>query len=158
MRKCKLSFRIISGLLCDKPWCDPIVLTTIAVGFGKLEDFQWTIFNTHSCCPFSASIPPLALPFASSFFLLLLLAAVYGALTGVRRYLLLSFGSISLTSPLNAKHLISSEPIKIHLNSFHSIWIRFNPSESVSIHLNWFNSIWIRFNPSESVSIHLNHY
>merc|ERR1719192_672776 len=42
--------RIISGLLCDKLWCDPIVLTTIAVGF--------------------ASIPPLALPFASSFFLL----------------------------------------------------------------------------------------
>ena len=84
MRKCKFSFRIISGLLCDKPWCDPIVLTTIAVGLGKLEDFQWTIFNTHSCCPFSASIPPLVLPFASSFLLLLLLAAVYGALTGVR--------------------------------------------------------------------------
>ena len=27
--------RIVSGLLCDKPWCDPVILTTVAVGLGK---------------------------------------------------------------------------------------------------------------------------
>jgi len=63
--------RILSGLLCDRPWCDPLILTMLSVGL--------------------ASVPPLLLPMATSFTSLLLLAAAYGLLTGAW---------IAATSPL----------------------------------------------------------
>ena len=63
--------RILSGWLCDKPWCNPIVLTTAAVS--------------------SASLPSLLLPWVSAYPLFLLLSCMFGLLTGCW---------ISATSPL----------------------------------------------------------
>ena len=63
--------RILSGWLCDQPWCNPIVLTTAAVS--------------------SAALPSLLLPWVSAYPLFLLLSCMFGLLTGLW---------ISATSPL----------------------------------------------------------
>ena len=44
---CIRQLRILSGLLCDKPWCDPIVLTTVAVGLGKKAIYSASTVNTY---------------------------------------------------------------------------------------------------------------
>ena len=47
--KCQL--RIVSGLLCDKPWCDPVILTTVAVGLSKkwnLNFKKWKMLSINS--------------------------------------------------------------------------------------------------------------
>ena len=74
--------RILSGWLCDRPWCDPILLTTAAVS--------------------SAALPSFLFPAMSSYPLFLLLSCLYGLLTGCW---------ISATSPLLVRvlglHLLS---------------------------------------------------
>ena len=68
--------RIISGWLCDKTWCDPIVLTLFAI--------------------FSAAIPPLILPSVGAYLFFLIFSCAFGLLTGLW---------ISATSPLLVKVL-----------------------------------------------------
>jgi len=63
--------RISSGWICDKPWCDPIVLTTVAV--------------------LTAALPSFLFPWVSAYPLFLLLSCMFGLLTGFW---------ISATSPL----------------------------------------------------------
>ena len=46
---CIRQLRILSGLLCDKPWCNPIVLTTVAVGLGKKADNLFSVNCQHLC-------------------------------------------------------------------------------------------------------------
>ena len=101
---CIRQLRILSGLLCDKPWCNPIVLTTVAVGLGKKKFIQRQLSTPMFNC--SASIPPLLLPLASSFLTLFILASAYGILTGVRRCFE-DFDNISLSINLNHSKTIS---------------------------------------------------
>ena len=112
---CIRQLRILSGLLCDKPWCNPIVLTTVAVGLGKRQFIQRQLSTPMFNC--SASIPPLLLPLASSFLTLFILASAYGILTGVRRCFE-DFDNISLS-------INQSQSFENNLNMFQTFWIIF---------------------------------
>ena len=60
---CSSVGRVCSGLLCDRAWCNPLVLT--------------------ACTVAAASIPPLLFPWISMYVFYLTLSCLFGFLTGI---------------------------------------------------------------------------
>jgi len=60
---CSSVGRVCSGLLCDRAWCNPLILTAVTVA--------------------AASIPPLLFPWISSYMFYLFLSCLFGFLTGI---------------------------------------------------------------------------